>query len=246
MSRILFFLAAAGQLYCIYDAFRRKLWLWVAILVFFPGFSAAFYFFLILLPEINQKGLTDQANEGLQSFFFPEKELEKLKEQAAFAPSFKNKMALADGYQRSGKFEEALSIYTSMDQGPNKQDPTIWKGIAYGEFQLGNFSKVPAAIANMRKFRSSKKPTEFDLLMPQALEEIGDLEGAAQEYKQLAKTYSGDEARCRYAMFLQSQGKEEEAKSIFEEMIRDANASPQYYKKAQKVWLNIARRELKS
>lgn len=246
MGRIFGILVIALQLYFIYDAYKRKLWLWMVILIFFPGFSSLFYFFFVIFPEINQQKLADQANEGFQSFFFPENELEKLKEQAEFAPSFKNKMALADGFQRSGKFEEALEIYRSMNTGPNKQDPNIWKGIAYGEFHLGNFGEVPAAIALMRKFRSSKKPTEFDLLLPQALEEMGDIEAAGKEYKQLAKTYSGDEARCRYAMFLQSQGKNEEARLIFEEMLKDAKASPQYYKKAQKAWLNIARRELRN
>ncbi|MEL6252994.1 MAG: PLDc N-terminal domain-containing protein [Bacteroidota bacterium] len=245
MGRILGILVVVVQLYFMYDAYQKRKFFWIFVILFAPGLGSIIYFFIEKYPELKDKGITDKAGESLESFFYPDKEIQKLEEAVELSPSFKNRMALADGYQRARRYEDALEIYTALSKGPNKQDPNIWKGIAYAQFQLKNVDKVPAAVERMREFRSGNKPSEFDLLLPEALEQMGNLAAAEIEYSALAETFSGEQARCRYAQFLQSQGKEDQAREIYNEMLLYAKTSPQYYKQSQKEWLNIARRELK-
>ena len=245
MTRILGLLTLVGIFYTLYDAFRNQRYMWIFGILFFPGLGALLYFILIMLPQMRTQEFAEQASESIESFFFPEKELQELEERVEMAPSFQNKIALSEAYQRAGRFEDALAINESLVQGYAKKDAKVWKGIAYAYFHLGQYGRVPAAIEKMKLYRSGNKPTEFDLLLPMALEKMGNFSAAEIEYGVLADTFNGEEARCRFAQFLQTQGKNKEAREIYEEMLQYAKTSPPYYKQAQKQWLNIARRELK-
>ncbi|HEX8242352.1 MAG TPA: hypothetical protein VF541_02605, partial [Longimicrobium sp.] len=76
-------------------------------------------------------------------------------------------------------------------------------------------------------------------------EDAGELEGAAREYQALlARPVIGEEARCRYALVLKQLGRTAEAHAIFDEIVRHARLSPGHYRKAQKPWIEIARKEL--
>ena len=56
--------------------------------------------------------------------------------------------------------------------------------------------------------------------------------------------FSGPEAPCRYAMLLKKIGRQEEAKTIFGKIVRDARLSPKFYQKEQKKWIRMARQEI--
>lgn len=56
--------------------------------------------------------------------------------------------------------------------------------------------------------------------------------------------FSGPEATCRYAVLLKKIGREEEAKTIFSNIVRHARLSPKFYQKEQKKWIKMARQEI--
>jgi hypothetical protein len=73
---------------------------------------------------------------------------------------------------------------------------------------------------------------------------LGETDAALEEYARLIKFFSGAEALCRYAMLLKRIGREQEAKTIFEKIVKDARLSPKFYQKEQKEWINMARKEI--
>ena len=104
------------------------------------------------------------------------------------SPSFANKIAYAEGLQKSGKFKEALEIYLPLSDGTNGEDPAIWEGVAHAWFQLGEYEKVPAAIEKMRQNREKRRPDEFDLLLPRTLHKLGKLEEAEKRIQGVGRS----------------------------------------------------------
>ena len=56
--------------------------------------------------------------------------------------------------------------------------------------------------------------------------------------------YPGEEARCRYALLLKKLGQEERARRVFREIVESVKGSPGYYKRRQREWVSIARKNM--
>jgi hypothetical protein len=57
----------------------------------------------------------------------------------------------------------------------------------------------------------------------------------------LADTYPGEEGRWRYGLLLRRLGRSDDAKAVFQRMLRNAERQPQHYREAQHDWLKLAR-----
>ena len=86
-------------------------------------------------------------------------------------------------------------------------------------------------------------PDPFRLLLARCREALGNDDGAEQLYNQVVKTFSGEEARSRYAMFLKRKGRIGEADALFDDTLKNARLSPKYYRRTQKQWIALARDE---
>jgi hypothetical protein len=97
-----------------------------------------------------------------------------------------------------------------------------------------------ALIAATPDFRSC----EGHLLYARAVEAEGDLEAALHEYEALAQGYPGEEGRVRYGLLLKRHGGAAKANEVFREVLTRADVSPKYYRREQREWIEIAKREL--
>jgi hypothetical protein len=72
---------------------------------------------------------------------------------------------------------------------------------------------------------------------------LGRLDEAAAEYAMLVTHAPGEEVRCRYAQLLQRLGRNDEAKALFDEMLTRSRRAPGHYRRQEREWIDIARRE---
>lgn len=232
------------QIYFIYHALVRKQYFWAVIIFLIPLFGVIAYFIMKFWPEYQQSGAAEKTSNTLESFFFPEKELQRLRDDYEGAPTFTNKMNLAAGLQKAGQFEEALELYESSAEGFNGDDPVLWEGLSHAYFHLGEYENVIPAVKKLRKVRERPTPNEFDLLLARAYEALDKTDLALEEYEVIAGQFSGEEARCLYAQLLKKAGRTEEAETIFREIVDYARRSPAFYQKEQSEWVQIAKKEL--
>jgi len=61
------------------------------------------------------------------------------------------------------------------------------------------------------------------------------------EFGVLADTYPGEEGRWRYGALLKRLGRGEDARAVFQRMLRNAERQPSHYREAQRDWLKLAR-----
>ena len=67
---------------------------------------------------------------------------------------------------------------------------------------------------------------------------------ALEEYRVLSSYYPGAEARVRYGQLLKRRGDLEGAQRVFRELLDSAQLAPAHYRRVQREWLELARREL--
>lgn len=238
-------LTIAAQIYFGIHAYKRGKTFWIFLIIFLPLIGIGIYFFTEFLPSQEGSGLTDGAKNTMESFFFPEKELREREDAFANAPTHENRMRLAEALQKSGRFEEALDLYEAVSSGLYEDDPAIWAGIGHARFHLGDYELAVEALKIRQKLRKDVRPDDFDLLLPRSLEALGRTTEALEAYEYLAKRYSGEEARYRFAELLNKTGQPEPAREIFEEMLRHARLSPVHYRKANQKWISAAKQALK-
>ena len=106
----------------------------------------------------------------------------------------------------------------------------------------GVIDTLDALIAANPKYRSS----DGHLLYARALEAMGETAAALHEYETLAPGYPGEEGRARYAQLLLRDGQRDEAQAVFNDIIRRSSLAPDYYRRDQREWIDLAKREARA
>ena len=70
--------------------------------------------------------------------------------------------------------------------------------------------------------------------------------GAVDELEALAGYYPGAEAKYRYAALLKEAGEIEKSRAVLSQMLNDAELSTKHFRKTQKEWLTLAKRDLEN
>ena len=211
---------------------------WIFIIIFFPGIGCLVYFFAEYLPELQQNAKIRRA----QTPSNPAKMLQALKDQLELTPSINNKKALAEAYVHTGQFEDAISLYESCLTGQYKDDPGIIEGLSITYFFKSDFENAKKSLERLKELRQQNRSDKFDLLYARTLENMNHTEQALKEYESLISGFSGEEARVRYGMLLKKSGRTEEANEQFKIVLKGARLSEKFYRKAQKEWIDIARK----
>jgi hypothetical protein len=83
------------------------------------------------------------------------------------------------------------------------------------------------------------------MIYARSLEMQGRDADAAEEYARLVPYFAGEEARTRYGMLLDKLGRADEARAMFQQVVKNLDGAPGRYRQAQKEWGDIARAALK-
>ncbi|MEW6349149.1 MAG: hypothetical protein AB1646_08805 [Thermodesulfobacteriota bacterium] len=241
---ILFVLTIAVQVYFAVHAVKSgRSWYWLYIIILFPGVGCLVYFFAEYLPELRADKRVHAIRAGIERTVNPTKRLRALKDQVELTPSLENKQLLAQEYVNVGMFDDAISTYKDCMQGMYAKDLTLVEGLARAYYMAGDLRNARQTLETLRELRGDRKGDEADLLYAKVLEESGDIRAALQEYPEVAKSFLGEEARCRYALLLRKVGKAQEANELFAEILRNGRLSERFYRNTQKQWIDIAKRE---
>jgi hypothetical protein len=216
---------------------------WLYIIIFFPGIGCLIYFFAEFVPSLQQSYPIQRLKADLGQSLNPGKRLRFLQTQVERTPSIKNKKALAEACVNHGMFDQAIELYADCMQGAYKEDRHLLEGLSCAYFFKGDHRKAKEHLSQLTTGDPTHNSDHFRLLLARSHEALGDLPAARAGYGQTLKTFSGEEARCRYAMLLKQTGATEEARRLFNEILTNARLSPRYYQKAQKQWIDIAKKE---
>ena len=241
---IFFILSIAVQVICGIHAVKTGRERWLYIIIFFSLVGCLIYFFVEFLPDLRHQPVTRKAGSGLFKLLDPGRELRHLRDQLTRTDSINNRKALADGYVRTGLFKDAIDLYQSCLRGTYVDDPGIMEGLSLAHFFQEDYAGAKKHLLRLKELQSEKTPHEFKLLLARTYEELSEQENALNEYNNLLRLHSGEEARYRYALLLKKLGRTQEARDLFKAIVEETRIQPKFYRRAQKRWVELAKKEV--
>jgi hypothetical protein len=235
----------AVQLLCIIHVVRTgRQQMWIYILLFAPLLGGLAYFIAEMLPELLGTREARQAVGKARRAFDPEREYRALADQLDTADTAENRKALAEESLRLGKVEQAITLYKTALTGVHKDDPNIMHGLARAYFAAGDFLNCTQTLDALRAANPKFQSPEAHLLYARSLEGQGRIEEAIGEYEAVSAYFAGAEARCRYALLLLQAGRTQQARQLFAEVVRAVDKAGKPFKRDQREWYDIAKRNL--
>jgi hypothetical protein len=235
-----------AQLICIVHVVRSRretYWIWVILMA--PGLGAAVYAVTQILPELSGTRTARAAMANVARALDPEKERRRIARELEIADTLDNRRKLAKESLALNDFTNATELYQSCLKGFYEHDPDLMLGLAQAQFGAGDHGAARKTLESLIETNPDYKSTTGHLLYARTLEASGEIDRASSEYEILKLSFPGEEARYRYAMMMKNNGKQTPARDLLQLMIDRSKLAPRYYQKEQRVWIELARGELR-
>jgi hypothetical protein len=234
------------QVVCIVHAAKTgRFWPWGYVVLFLPGFGAAAYVLVELVPEWFGSVQGQKARARMVSTLDPGKRYRLLADQLEVTDTIANRSALAEECLALGKYDEALRHYEHILSLPMGDDAIYALGKARAQFGLGSAKDAVATLDDLRARWPEYQSAQAHLLYARALEDSGRIDDALSEYQAVANYYPGAEARVRYGLLLDKAGRQAESKNVLTELLGQLKRAPKYVQRAQAEWIALAERAVR-
>ncbi|MET0655471.1 MAG: tetratricopeptide repeat protein [Pseudoxanthomonas sp.] len=243
----LIFLSIVLQIACCVHVIRtgRPMY-WIFILLLFSYIAVAIYFIAEILPGLGNDPGARRVVRKVKQKIDPEREKRDASRQFGLSDTQANRRRLADESLRSGDFQQAAELYRGALKGLYDTDPEMMLGLAKAQFGLGQPQQARETLDSLIAANPNYRSKDGHLLYARTVEASGDVAAALHEYENVVQGYPGEEARMRFGLLLVRSGDARKARDIFNEIVVRSAASPKYYQREQREWIDAARRELAS
>jgi hypothetical protein len=219
---------------------------WGFVILMLPGVGALAYVLVELVPEWLGSAQGQRARRRVVNTLDPEKEHRRLRDELDVADTIATRVALADECLLLEKFDEALQHYDNVLNRPMGDEPAYALGKAHAEFGLGRPGDTVATLDDLRVRWPDYQSADGHLLYARALEACGRTADALEEYEAVSQYFAGAEARVRWALLLDKEGRQGEARRIYTNVLTQMRRAPKYVRKVQAEWITRAERELRA
>lgn len=217
---------------------------WLFILLFFSYIAVLIYFIAEVLPDLRNGPGSRKIARKVRNAIDPGRDKRRAELNLQLSDTQANRRELAAESLRHGDYPRAAELYQGSLKGLYATDPDLMLGLAKAQFGMGQpqlaRNTLDALIAANPDFRSK----EGHLLYARTVEDTGDVAAALQEYEAVVQGYPGEEARVRFGLLLKRNGDPQRAAEVFREILARSAASPKYYQREQRDWIETARQEL--
>ncbi len=211
---------------------RRPDTYWIFIILFLGWIGAAVYIVAEVIPDA---GLL----RGSFQAFPRRRRIHELEAAILDNPAAGNYEELGLLYLDDGDFARARGCYDrSISQRSDSVDPFYRRGVA--EVELGDFA---AAVPDLERAIAADPSYDFHRgigLLAHAYAQTGQSEKAEKLFQQATKISTSSETYYNYALFLQAQGRVDEARQWVQKILDKRATMPGYQKRRERVWFRKA------
>lgn len=222
---------------------RNFLWVWVLLLLPF-GIGALAYLAVEVLPELFRSRTAQRASRGFKRAMDPGADLRRYENEARVTGNVASRQRYAAELVRHQRYDQAIEQYRQALTGLYEHDPNLMLGLAQAQFGKGDVRATRETLDELIRENPTFRSPDGHLLYARALAGEGNVPKALEEYRVLAPAYPGAEAAVRYAQLLEAQGERAEAQRVARELLEQARIAPGHYRRAQREWLEAARKLL--
>jgi hypothetical protein len=232
---------------CVVHAVRTgRVFPWIYIIIFLPLIGSLVYIGMEVVPDLVRGRRARAFGSAARDIADPHRGLRQAHRDVAMVGSVDAKKTLAEEYVSRGQYADAIALYHDAMQGQFKDDNALLLGLAKAQFLNGDGAGAQASLDALQAADPQFSSADAHLLYARALELQGKDQEAVGEYQKLIRYYPGEEARTRMGLLLQKLGRRDEARALFEEVVRLLTGAPSRYVRQQKQWGDIARQNLKA
>ncbi|HWB26086.1 MAG TPA: hypothetical protein VG738_11430 [Chitinophagaceae bacterium] len=213
---------------------------WIYFIVLVPVIGVIAY---IATQMFSRRDL-QSVQSGLGAVLNPTGSIKKLEQQLRFSDTFNNRVALADAYLAAGQREKAVDMYESSLTGAFTENEYVLGQLVVAYFETGRYKDVITTakkIYTLPQFARSR----VHILYAMSLEKTGNAVQAENEFRQMKGRFANYEARYQYGQFLVRNGRSDEARRLFNEMLEESGQLTLRERKAGRTWFVQAKEELK-
>jgi len=211
---------------------RRPDTYWIFIILFLGWIGAAVYIVAEVIPDA---GLLRGSFEA-----FPRRRrIHELERAIQDNPSAGNYEELGLLYLDDGDFARARACYDrAIAQRTDSVDAFYRRGVA--EIELGDFA---AAAPDLERAVGADAGYDFNRamgLLAQAYAQTGQAERAGKLFEQATRISTSSETYYNYAVFLQGQGRVDEARQWAQKILDKRATMPGYQRRRERGWFRRA------
>lgn len=232
-------LVLAVQIACIVHVVRTgRSMMWIVLILFAPGIGAAVYFVFEIWPDLRA------GRGGGLELKIPEtsgRVIKRLQEELEFSNTVKKRVELAQALAAAKRFDEATETLAVSLRGVFKDDPVLTLELAEVHFQAGRPAEALTALELLDRIKSKDARQRRWLLAARSLQALGRNDEARERFETALEQASGEEPRCRLAQFLVAQGEADAARTLFEELLKNAKQGGGVFRRHNREWISAAK-----
>lgn len=211
--------------------------MWVTLIIVFPVVGCLAYYFMEVFPQSREHRAVRRQVRDIAKALNPDGELKRRTEEAAETASVENRAKLGDECLERGMFDEAIRLYEGCLEGAHAQDPAILFGCARARFYNGEMRQAEEILARLAKAHPRYRNDETLLLRARVHDALGETQRALGAYEALRNRYVGFEAKYRYGLLLDREGRGPEAQELFAFIMANARRSAL---ESEQGWVKLA------
>ncbi|HEY3638099.1 MAG TPA: tetratricopeptide repeat protein [Rhizomicrobium sp.] len=233
------------QLGCAAHVVRTdRSWLWIIPIVLLPWLGCAAYLLFAVLPDAIRGRIPARITDDAGGIADTGTSYSRKKRDVETIGSAQSKRVFAEECIRRGDYREAVDLYESAIGGAHAEDPALLYGVARARLLSGDAAGAQTAFEALKESSPADFTVDARLYYARSLAMQGKNDAARAEFLALLPIFPGEEARCRYAQLLQGMGDNAGAEKLFREIVDAMRDAPSYYRRRQREWVNIAKRNL--
>jgi hypothetical protein len=219
-------------------------YIWILPIMFLPLLGCLGYLIFAIVPDMARSNTARRFRDDMVNTVDPGRTYREKKRQVELVGSVQSKRELADECIKRGYFQDAIDLYDSALSGGFENDPALLHGLARAKLLAGDGAGAQQTYERLKAADPVAFNADAELDYARALALQGKNDEALAQYERVVPEYPGEEARCRFALFLQKIGQTERAQRVFREIVDSVRGAPSYYSSRQREWVKIARQNL--
>jgi len=220
-------------------------YLWLLPIFLLPPFGSIAYVAYVLLSDVSGSTSARRFADNVANMADPGRAYREKLRDVERVGSANAKRALAEECIKRGRFQDAVDLYQGAMSGPlGDNDPALLRGMARAKLLAGDGQGAIAAFEKLKEVDRVAFDADVELDYARALVLVGRTDDAMRQYESVVLRYPGEEARCRFALVLQTLGHQDRAQALFSEIVDSVRHAPGYYRRRQREWYRIARERL--
>lgn len=223
---------------------QERYWL---LIVLIPVIGAVLYTALIVIPQLINGRDTVGGFTGFELPGAPKGSVRSAERDLALARTPENLFRYAEALVGADRYADAEVLLRELSGNEIFANrPKFLMLDAKVKLKLGRYREAMATLDAYRAKHEFRSQTEALVLYAYAYEGLNDFDGADAVYRNSVDRIGGEELRYYYGLFLARNGRNFEARSVFQNLVARVERMPRFYRSQQAPWVRKAKAALRS